>query len=91
MQLTALGDLYRDMSAQYLLHALRERLARVTAVAKQALHTAQAPLAALERGQCPLAVRHLGRGHGHRVWQALRVHCNMAFDARDLLACVIAL
>ena len=37
MQCTALGDLHRDMPTQYLLHALRERMARVTAVAKQAL------------------------------------------------------
>jgi len=32
---------------------------------------------------------HLGRRHINRMWQALRIHRDMALDTRYLLACVI--
>ena len=44
-----------------------------------------------QRLQYLFAVRHLGGGHRHRVRQPLRVHRDVALDARHLLACVIAL
>jgi hypothetical protein len=66
-------------------------LARVATIDQ---HTANPPeriLAVPERLQRPLAVGHLGLGHRHRVRQPQRVHGNVALDARDLLARVMAL
>ena len=91
VQLAALGNLHRDLLAQRLAHPLRERLSHIAAVAQHALHPCQAPLATPERLQCALAIRHLGRGHHHRMRKTLRIDGNVALEARDLLACVIAL
>jgi hypothetical protein len=55
------------------------------------LHSVQRCLAALEGLQGSLAVRDLCRGHRHRMRQPLGVHRDVALDARDLLAGVIAL
>lgn len=88
VQFAPLGNLHRHMPAQNLLHPHSEGLAYVAAVHQQALHPAQVGLAALQR---PFAVGHIGRGHRHGVRQSLGIHRNMALDARDLLACVIAL
>ena len=69
---------------------LRKGLARVAAVGQHICHFAQPALAALECLQCTLAVRDVRCGDSHRMRQSQRIHRNMALDARDLLACVIA-
>ena len=91
MQFAAFGNLHRDVIAQDLAHRLREGLAHLAAVGQHALHLPQARLAALERLQRPLAIGHVRSGHRHGMRQALRVHGNMALDARHLLARVITL
>ena len=67
MQFTALGDLYRDVSAQNVLDALGKRPAHIAAVTQQSLHPAQRRFAALEGLQGPFAVRYLRRGHRNSV------------------------
>lgn len=91
VQFAALGDLHCHMPTQDFLHTSREGLAHIAAIGEQALHPAQVGFAARERQQCSLAIRHLGRHHRHRVRQPLRIHRDVALDARDFLACVIAL
>ena len=88
VQLAAPGNLHRDLLAQRLAHPLCKRLARIPTVTQHALHSRQAPLASPERLQRPLAIRHLGRSHRHRMGKALRIDCNVALDARNLLACI---
>lgn len=46
----------------------------MAAVAQHALHLPE-PL------QRALAIRHLGCGHRHRMWQALGIDCHVALDA----------
>lgn len=41
--------------------------------------------------QCTLAIVHMGCCHSDRMRQALSVNCNITLDARNLLACVMAL
>ena len=89
VQLAALGNLHRYFLPQRLAHTQRKRLSRVPAVAQHALHFAQICLAAFERLQRPLAIRHLCRGHDNSMRKALRVHCNVSLDPRDFLARVI--
>ena len=91
VQFAALGDLHCHMPTQDFLNTLREGLANIAAIGKQALHPAQCVFAARERQQYSLAIRHLGRRHRHRVRQPLRIHRDVALDARDFLARVIAL
>ena len=91
MQFTALCDLYGDMYAQDLLNALSERLAYIAAVTQQRLHPAQSRFAALQCLQRSFAVRHFCRSYRNSVRQPLGVHRNVALDARDFLARVIAL
>ena len=91
VQLAALGDLHRDMLTQDVTHALREGRSHITGVCQQALYPRQRGLAALERLQRPLSVRHLGRRHRHGMGKSLGVHRNVALDPADLLARVIAL
>ena len=91
VQLAALGNLHRDLLAQRLAHPLRKRLARIPTVTQHALHPSQAPLAAFERLQRALAIGHLSGGDRHRMGKVLRIDGNVALDARDLLARVIAL
>ena len=67
MQFTALGDLYRDVSAQNVLDALGKRSAHIAAVTQQGLHPAQSRFAALQCLQGTFAVRYLGRGHRSSV------------------------
>ena len=67
MQFTALGDLYRDVSAQNVLDALGKRSAHIAAVTQQGLHPAQSRFAALQCLQGTFAVRYLGRGHRNSV------------------------
>jgi len=66
MQITALGNLHRDMFTRNGLHTLCKRLARASTVAQQALYLAQGRLAALKHAPCYLAVGHVRRGHHHR-------------------------
>lgn len=89
VQFAALCDLYRDVLAQYLAHALCKGLARVSAVAQHTLSPIEPGFATLERLQRPFAIRHLCRGHHNGVRQTLGVYRNVALDARDLFACVI--
>ena len=91
VQFAALGNLHCDLLAQRLAHTLSKRLTRIPAITQHALHSSQAWLAAPERLQCALAIGYLGRGDRHCMGKALRIDCNVALDARDLLACVIAL
>ena len=67
MQFTALGDLYRDVSAQNVLDALGKRSAHIAAVTQQGLHPAQGRFAALQCLQGTFAIRYLGRGHRNSV------------------------
>ena len=66
MQFTALGDLYRDVSAQNVLDALGKRSAHIAAVTQQGLHPAKAGLQRCS-AQGTFAVRYLGRGHRNSV------------------------
>lgn len=91
VQLTAPGDLHRDILSQNFAHPLRERLAHIACICQQRLHTRQRGLATRERLQRPLAIRHLCRGYRHRVRQTLRIHRNVPLDSADLLASVINL
>lgn len=91
MQLAPLGYLHADVSAQYVLHTLGKRLAYIAAVTQQGLHPAQSQSAAMQCLQGSFAVGHLGCGYCHGVWQPLGVRHNVALDARNILACVIAL
>lgn len=91
VQLAALGNLHCDVLAQDLLHTLCKGLPHVATVAQQALEWGQTCLAAAYSLQGTLAIRHLGCAHLNGMGQALCIHCNVAFDARDLLARVLAL
>lgn len=91
VQFTALGYLHPHMRSQNVLGALRKGLPHVATVVQQAPHPMEPGLASLQCLQRPLAICHLRRGDGHRVRQTLGIHRNMTLDARDLLACVIAL
>lgn len=91
VQLAALGDLHRDVSAQDVAYALPEWRADAACVCQQNLHSRQTGLAAFVRLQRPLAARHLGCRHRHGVGKPLRVHRYVALDPRDLFARVIAL
>jgi len=70
-------------------NTLGKRLAHVAAVGQHALYFVQPRFAALHRLQRPFAIRHLGRRHRNGVGQPLRIHANMALDARNLFARVI--
>ncbi len=91
MQLASLCNLHRDVLAQNFLRALHKGPTHVAAVAQQALHLLEPALATLQCLQRPFAIRHLGRGHGYCMWQTLRIHCNVALDARYLFARLIPL
>lgn len=85
VQFAPLGNLHRHMHPQHLAHALRKGFSHVAAVAQYALRFVQVGLAALECGQCSLAVGHLCCRARYRMRQPLRVHRDVAFDARDFL------
>jgi hypothetical protein len=69
----------------------RKGLPHVAAVGQQALSQPQTRLAATYPSQRSLAIRHLGGGDLNSMGQTLCVHCNVALDARNFLARVIAL
>ena len=88
MQFAALGNLHRR--AQHVAYRLRKRLAHLAAIGQHSFDLAQTRLASIKRLQRALAVRHLGRGHRHCMRQTLAVHGDVALDARDFLARVVA-
>ena len=88
VEFIALDHLHRCL--QPLHHAVGEGLARVAAVDQHALHRFQIRLAPVNGGQRAAAVRHIGRGDGDGVGQALRVHRNMSLDAGYLFASVVS-
>ena len=90
MQFASLCDLHVNMLAQYLSHALGERSAYVAAVTQHNLHPTQRSFAVLQCLQGPFAVRYLCRGYRNSMRQSLGIHCNVALNARNLLARVIA-
>ncbi len=88
MQIVSLRDLHGR--AKLLLDRLGERPARVAAVHEYACGLLKVVRATVERSQRALAVGHFGRRDGHRMRQALGVDRDMALDAGDFLARVIA-
>ncbi len=89
VKFAALGDLHRR--AKLLLHGFGKWLARVAAIHQYAADVPQVAGAAVERGQGAVAVGHVGRRDGDGMRQTLRVDRDMALDAGDFLACVVAL
>lgn len=89
MQFAALGHLHG--SAELVLHGLGERPAGVAAIDQHACDLLQVVCAAVEGHQRAVAIRHLGRGDGHGMRQALGIDRDVALDAGDLLARVVAL
>ena len=88
MQFVALDDLNRGLDPLH--HAVGKGLAGVAAIDQDAFNQLQIRLRTVHGPQCAVTVRHIGRGHGKGVRQALRVHRDVALDAGDLLAGVIA-
>ena len=91
VQLAPLGHLHRHLLTQNLAHSLCKGLSCVAAVGQYAADCVEVALAALEGLQGPCAIRHFGGGHRHSMRKALCIDRNVALDARDLLARVIAL
>ena len=89
MKLVAFDDLYRGPYAVF--HFLGEGSAGVSAIGQNALDAVQMRLGAVQGLQRTAAVGHLGRGDGDGMRQTLSVHRDVALDAGDLLARVIAL
>ena len=88
MQLASLGDLHG--CAELVPDRLGKRFAGVAAVDENAGDLLEVVRAAIKRGQGALVVGDLGCGDGHRMRQASRVHRDVALDAGDLLARVLA-
>lgn len=89
VQVVAFGDL--DGGAQSLLDGLDERRAGVAAVGQDAGDLLEMAGTAVEGGQRAVAVRNVSRSDGDRMRQPLRVHGDVALDAGDPLASVVAL
>src|SRR5665213_752438 len=89
MQFAPFGDLHR--CAELVLDGFGKRLAGVAAIDQHAADLLEVVGAAVERGQSTLAVGHVGCRYGYRMRQSLRIHRDVALDAGDLLARVIAL
>ncbi len=89
LQVAAFRDL--DGGIELFLDRVGERLAGVAAVDQHADDVLEVGRAAVEGGQGAIAVGHVGGRDGDRVRQALRVDRDVALDAGDLLARVIAL
>ncbi len=89
VELVAFGDL--DRCAKLVRHRVGERFAGVAAIDQHALNRFQVVRAALEGGQGAVPVGHLGGGDSDCMRQALRIDRDVALDAGDLLARVIAL
>ena len=89
MEVSAFGDLHGCI--ELVLDRVGERVAGIAAIDQHADHLLKVVRAAVEGGQSAVAVGHLGCCNGDRMGQALCVHRNVALDAGDLLARVIAL
>lgn len=74
-----------DRGAQPVLDRLSEGLANVAAVGEHVGNAREIGRGPRQRLQRSFAIRDLGRRHGDGVRQALRIHGNMPFDARDFL------
>lgn len=81
VQLTALGDLHRDVLTQNLLHTPGKGLARIAAVGQHALHVAQSVPATTHRLQGSFPISHFGSRNDDGMRESLRIHSNMALDA----------
>ncbi|SFU31224.1 hypothetical protein SAMN05216339_101286 [Nitrosomonas eutropha] len=64
---------------------------RSRSITQQTLDLLQARFAALQSLQSSFAISHFCRGYRNSMWQTLGIYRDMTFDARYLLACVIAL
>ena len=89
MQFIALDDLHGGLDPLH--YAVGKGLACVAAIDQHALYRLQIWLAPVDGSQCAVAVRYIGRGHGDGVGQALRVYRDMALDAGNFFARVVAL
>ncbi len=89
VQFIALGDLYGGL--ELFLNRVGERLAAVAAIHEHAGDFLEAVGAAVEGRQSAVAVGHVGGRDGDRMRQTLRIDRDVALDAGDLLARVIAL
>ena len=89
MQFIALGNLHRG--TQQLLDPFGKARAGIAAVRQHVDHCRQGLPVPAKHRQRTGTIGYLGRRHMNRMRQALRVHRNMALDARDLLAGVIPL
>ncbi len=89
VEIASFGDLH--CCAELLLHGFGKWFARVSAVRQHAADVLQIVGAAVDCGQGPVAVGHVGRRDGDGMGQSLRVDRDMALDAGDLLARVVAL
>ena len=81
---------YSASSSKSLFTIYRHVVAGVAAVDQHALHRPQILFAPVDGPQSAVAVGYIGRGHGHGVGQPLRVDGDMALNAGDLLARVVA-
>lgn len=68
----------------------RKRRAGIPTIDENRSHLCQSLFLSLDRLQRPIAIRHLRRGHADRMGQALRIDHDMALDARNFLAGVVA-
>ncbi len=89
MQFIPLDDLHGGLDPRH--DAIGKGLAGVAAIDQQAFDQLQIRHRAINSRQGTVAVGHIGRGYGDSVRQALRVHRDVALDAGDLLARVVAL
>ena len=89
VELVAFGDLHGG--TEFALDRLGKRLAGVASIDEHAGDLPEVVCAAVDRCQGPFAIGHLGGRDGYRMGQALRIHREVALDAGDLLARVIAL
>ena len=85
-----LRNLHCHMRAQYHFDFSGKWSTNVACIRKHAAHSNERILAALERLQRSLAIRHIRCCDGQCVWQSIRIDCNMALDSANSLACVIA-
>ena len=84
------GNLHRHVPQNFL-HALREGLPRITTITQLTLRPVQGRFATFERHQYTLAIDDIGGSYRNDMRQSLGARRNMAFDAGNFLACIIAL
>jgi len=91
MQFIAPGDLHGDVFTQNGFDPLRKGIARITAITQYALHLPQMPHVAFPCLSCARSIPLIGGADRQRMGQAHRIDRNVALDARDFLARIIAL